>query len=207
MSALAARTLRHGLLFCARHPVVAGDRQGCVTSRHEAPRGAIPWATRVPFCELTCSGESPVAHLMLSATPECPANAGSTGQTVRSGAARTWDPIIRSDAMSAETPNSEYACLQELPTGEADAGTRTPDPIITRYSRCPRQGAWLSQILFGNPLRVQRVCNRVRQTSNGVGQAVSGLRCARCSTRACRARNVVVRQPDQAESLDDDPGE
>ncbi len=80
---------------------------------------------------LTCSGESPVAHLTLSAIQECPANAGNTDQSGGPGAARTWDPIIRSDAMSAEAPNSEYACLQGLPTDEADAGTRTPDPIIT----------------------------------------------------------------------------
>jgi hypothetical protein len=34
-----------------------------------------------------------------------------------------------------------------FPTGQADAGTRTPDPIITRNSRCSPQGAWLREIL------------------------------------------------------------
>jgi hypothetical protein len=29
---------------------------------------------------------------------------------------------------------------------QADAGTRTPDPIITRYAMRAREGAWLSEI-------------------------------------------------------------
>jgi hypothetical protein len=47
---------------------------------------------------------------------------------------------------------------RDFTTGQADAGTRTPDPIITRYSRYPREGAWLSHIRSRSLLRVPRVC-------------------------------------------------
>jgi hypothetical protein len=37
---------------------------------------------------------------------------------------------------------------------QADAGTRTPDAITTKYSHSGREGAWLSQIVSRNRLRV-----------------------------------------------------
>jgi hypothetical protein len=49
---------------------------------------------------------------------------------------------------------------RHFPTNEADAGTRTPDPITTRNARCVLQRSWLSQICSRNWLRVPRVCNR-----------------------------------------------
>jgi len=48
-----------------------------------------------------------------------------------------------------------------FPTGEADAGTRTPDPIITSYAMRAREGAWLSEICSRDPLCVPRVCHLV----------------------------------------------
>jgi hypothetical protein len=63
---------------------------------------------------------------------------------------------------------------RHFPTGQADAGTRTPDPIITRYCRRPRQSAWLSRIGSPDRLRVPRVCQSARR--RGCSEAVRGTR-------------------------------
>jgi hypothetical protein len=36
-------------------------------------------------------------------------------------------------------PNAETAIYRDFPTGQADAGTRTPDPIITSNDRRSRR--------------------------------------------------------------------
>jgi hypothetical protein len=63
--------------------------------------------------------------------------------------------------LSARVPETSAWLLIATfrPANEADAGTRTPDPIITSYRRCAREGAWLSQIALRNPFCVPRVCH------------------------------------------------
>jgi hypothetical protein len=69
-----------------------------------------------------------------------------------------------------------------FPTGEADAGTRTPDPIITSYERYAHESAWLSQIDHWNQLCAPRVCHFVRhrcKLSRRVSQSVMSSRVGR----------------------------
>jgi hypothetical protein len=150
---------------------------------HETSRRTTACAIRVPFC----SGYAGLSRASRPAArcshTETPANARSGYGTRPRQGHEEPDRIIRGDAMSAETPNPEYACLQGLPDGQADAGTRTPDPIIARYAMRARDGSWLSQIRSRNHLCVPRVCHPVASMSRAGGlseiKSISDGRCYR----------------------------
>jgi hypothetical protein len=68
------------------------------------------------------------------------------------------------------------AIYRDFPTGQADAGTQTPDPIITRYARCDREGAWLSEICSRNRLCVPRLCRFASTLPSAARRETQGVR-------------------------------
>ncbi len=105
--------------------------------REVAPRGS----TRChPVCH-ACANlrapllvESPAAQLMRCAVSRMSCKTMGTHAIREARRGPTRDAIIRSDAVPAER-RTHKASICRLPTDEADAGTRTPDPIITSNDR------------------------------------------------------------------------
>jgi hypothetical protein len=103
----------------------AAGSPGNPTSR---ARSAFPCATRGPSCGGSC----------VYGPPGCPNSAPLNGEVPAKSVVRVLatitrepprpDPIIRSDAMPTETPNSKSACLQGLPDRRSRRGDSNPGP-------------------------------------------------------------------------------
>jgi hypothetical protein len=97
----------------------------------------------VPFvCHLQQAIRISASSPTRAAGPEqrSPASQVSQGAS-RRGSATGPGPIIRSDAMSAETPNLKFACLQGLPDRRSRRGLEPRTPSATSHRHRPREPA------------------------------------------------------------------
>ena len=165
--------------------------------RDSAVPSRVP--TRVPTCELLARrvGQQPCS--CYAPFRECPAIRAALGLAATHGRGSNPDPIIRSDAISADRRDPDEPPVRRGFPSASRRGDSNPDPVITRFlSSC--EPAWLTQNLSRYGLRVPRVCQSVRRRRRSEALGVTP-RVSPSLNRVVRVVERLERKPRAAPAL------